>query len=192
MFPMPVTTPAETAPPTSSYIPNAAHNPISRKCDFLSISSSMRSRAGNRPSLRCRARPAAPPPSRNVASCCAICSVSARSGDVDSLARLAIRFRNEFIPALAITSHPHQRIPRLVIEMQQPVVLHCFIEKPSPRERARVWFDVVRQIVRGADMINRWHHVRCKDDRAIDIVGKEDRLLSPGVAWDEKDVDAGK
>ena len=66
--PMPVTTPADGAPPHSAYMSHAAHRPSSKKVASGSSSLAMRSRAVSRPFSCWRAMALAPPPSRMWAS----------------------------------------------------------------------------------------------------------------------------
>src|SRR5437870_1056916 len=69
--PMPVTTPAEGAPPQSWYMFQAAHKPSSKKEVLASMSRSIRSRAVSRPLSCWRAAALAPPPSlMTVSSWC--------------------------------------------------------------------------------------------------------------------------
>src|SRR5262249_35485531 len=61
-LPIPVTTPADGAPPQSAYMPHPAHRPSSKKNDFSSMSLAMRSRAVSRPLACCRSLTLGPPP----------------------------------------------------------------------------------------------------------------------------------
>ena len=84
MRPIPMTTPAAGTSPHSGYIPHAAHRPSSKNVVSGSSNSATRSRAVSRLSFRCRATPAAPPPSRSCCSCCSRSRSNSRCVDTSS------------------------------------------------------------------------------------------------------------
>ena len=72
----PVTTPADGAPPHSSYMPHATNEPISKNSVPGSMSNATRSRAVRRPFLCCDSIAFAPPPCWMISSSLRTCATS--------------------------------------------------------------------------------------------------------------------
>ena len=80
-----------------------------------------------------------------------------------------------------------------MIEHEQPVLLAASSRNQRRVTLLDIWLHVVGQAVRRADVMDRRQHVRNEDDARLPAAStKANRLLSPGVAGDEEDEDAGQ
>src|SRR2546423_14571121 len=82
------------------------------------------------------------------------------------------------------------RMARLMIEHEYPIVARCLLQKPSASDSANERLDVIRHVIGRADVIHRGKNVRSEDNRLSSIITKPNRLLAPGMAGDDEGENA--